>query len=148
MKTVAILIGIQGSGKSEFYKRFLSANYAHINLDTLHTRNKENIEIEKQISLGNNMAVDNTNVTVAEREKYITIAKEHGYKVVGYFLESKLKECIARNNNRLGKEKIPSMAIAATSNKMQIPDYNEGFDELFFVKNDGREMKIEKWREI
>jgi hypothetical protein len=42
---------------------------------------------------------------------------------------------------------IPSAAIAATSNKLQMPSYDEGFDELYFVKNDGLTMTVEEWRE-
>lgn len=61
------------------------------------------------------MVIDNTNPVVAEREKYIRRAKEAGYQVVGYFTQSRLQECIARNELREGKEKIPSKAIAATS---------------------------------
>jgi hypothetical protein len=61
--------------------------------------------------------------------------------------ESKLQPCIERNNQRVGKAKIPATAIAATSNKLQLPGYDEGFDELYFVKNDGRIMTIESWRD-
>ena len=61
-------------------------------------------------------------------------------------MESKLKDCIARNEQRQGAARIPSMAIAATSNRLQIPSYDEGFDELYFVKNDGQTMTVEKWR--
>ena len=74
------------------------------------------------------------------------MAREAGYRIIGYFMESKLQPCIERNNQRSGKEKIPTAAIAATSNKLQIPGYEEGFDELYFVKNDGHTMKIEEWR--
>lgn len=147
MKTIVIIIGLQGSGKSTFYKQQLSGNFVRINLDTLHTRNNENREIERCVLEGKSFAVDNTNVTVTERKKYIDIAKENGYTVIGYFMESKLKDCIERNNRRTGKQRIPSAAIAATSNKMVLPSYEEGFDELYFVHNDGENMIIEKWGE-
>ena len=39
-KKAYIMIGIQGSGKSIFCSRFL-ADVERINLDTLHTRNRE-----------------------------------------------------------------------------------------------------------
>ena len=38
--TAAILIGLQGSGKSTFYQRFLS-DMVHVNPDTLRTRHRE-----------------------------------------------------------------------------------------------------------
>ena len=37
-KIIAILMGLQGSGESTFYKTYLSDNFVRINLDTLKTR--------------------------------------------------------------------------------------------------------------
>ncbi|MBQ9974339.1 MAG: AAA family ATPase [Oscillospiraceae bacterium] len=146
-KMLAIMIGIQGSGKSTFYHEFLAADFVHVNLDTLKTRNQEKILIEHCIKQEKSFAVDNTNPTKEERQRYIPFAKAAGYKIVGYFMESKLKECIERNDQRQGKEKVPSIAIASTSNKLQLPTYDEGFDELYFVKNDGKTITISEWRE-
>ncbi|MBR2731744.1 MAG: AAA family ATPase [Clostridia bacterium] len=146
MKTLAIMIGLQGSGKSEFCRRFLTPDYVHISLDELHTRNKEALAIEACIRAGQSMVIDNTNPTRAERQRYIALAKENGYRVVGYFVESKLRSCIARNNLRTGKARIPAKAIAATSNKLEIPQYEEGFDALYFVHNENNEMYAEAWK--
>jgi predicted kinase len=91
--------------------------------------------------------VDNTNPTREDRKRYIGQAKDLGYRVVGYFMQSRLKECIARNNLREGKERIPAKAIAMTSNRLELPSRTEGFDELYFVENDGKSMTISEWRE-
>lgn len=147
MKSMVIMIGIQGSGKSTFYHRHLEKDYVHINLDTLKTRHRENLTIEACVSNGDNFAVDNTNPTKEDRARYIKIAKEAGYTIIGYFTESKVKDCVARNEQRIGKAKIPSMAIAATSNKLELPSYCEGFDELYFVKIVNDQMIISEWRE-
>ena len=146
-KTLAIIMGIQGSGKSTFYRKHLSKDFVRVNLDTLKTRHQEKLLIEKCLQQGKSFAVDNTNPTKADRQRYIPAAKDAGYRIIGYFMESKLQACIERNNNRTGSARIPAMAIAATSNKLQIPSYDEGFDELYFVKNDGKTMTIENWRE-
>ena len=61
-------------------------------------------------------------------------------------MESRLKECIARNELREGKARVPAKAIAATSNKLQMPSYEEGFDELYYVQNDGNTMTVLDWR--
>ena len=42
-----IFIGIQASGKSSFYREYMEGTFVHINLDTLHTRNKENLLFEE-----------------------------------------------------------------------------------------------------
>lgn len=146
-KILVIMIGIQGSGKSTFYHEFLEKDFVRVNLDTLKTRHQEKLLIEDCIKQGKSFAVDNTNPTKEDRRRYIPTAKASGYKVIGYFMESKLKDCIERNNLRQGKEKILSIAIAATSNKLQMPSFNEGFDELYFVKNDGKTMTVSEWRE-
>lgn len=146
-KTLVIMMGIQGSGKSTFYRNYLAQDYIRVNLDTLKTRHQEKLLVDKCLADGKSFAVDNTNPTKEDRRRYINPAKEAKYRIVGYFMESKLKDCIERNEQREGKEKIPRMAIAATSNKLEMPSYEEGFDELYFVKNDGQTMTIERWKE-
>ena len=145
-KTAYIMMGIQGSGKSTFCAQFLPA-VTRINLDTLHTRNKEAMLIADCQAKGVDYVVDNTNPTHEDRARYIPSAKSAGYHVVGYFMQSRLQECIQRNDSREGKEKIPAKAIAMTSNKLEMPSRAEGFDELYFVKNDGKTMSVCEWRE-
>ncbi len=146
MKTAYIMMGIQGSGKSEFCRHYLPET-TRINLDTLKTRNSEKRALEDCFAQGTDFVVDNTNPTREDRARYIPAAKEHGYRVVGYFMQSRLQECIARNNLREGKERIPAKAIAMTSNRLELPSADEGFDELYFVANDGKEMTVSEWRE-
>lgn len=145
-KTLVILMGIQGSGKSTFYREYLAGDFVRVNLDSLKSRNREAELVWECLQNGKSFAVDNTNPTKADRKRYIPLAQCLGYKTVGYFMESKLQPCIARNNQRSGEKRIPETAIAATSNKLQMPSYDEGFDELYFVKNDGQNMSIEKWK--
>ncbi len=145
-KTIVIIMGLQGSGKSTFYKTHLAVDFVRVNLDTLKTRYQEKLLIEDCIANGKSYAIDNTNPTKLDRARYIFPAKEAGYRVIGYFMESKIKDCIQRNALRQGIARVPEKAIAATSNKLEIPSYDEGFDELYFVKNDGATMTVEEWR--
>ena len=146
MKKAILLMGIQGSGKSTFCLKYFS-DTARVNLDTLKTRNNERRMIEACHEKECDYVVDNTNPTKEDRSRYIPSAKAAGYRIVGYFLQSRLRECIERNNRREGKEKIPAKAIAMTSNRLELPDYSEGFDELYFVRNDGNVFEISEWRE-
>ena len=45
-KTVVIMIGLQGSGKSTFYKLHLEYDFVRVNLDTLKTRYQEKLLIQ------------------------------------------------------------------------------------------------------
>ena len=146
-KEAALLIGLQASGKSTFYRQMLSEDHVHINLDTLHTRNKERLLLEHCLQNGCSFAVDNTNPTIAEREKYIVPAKEYGYQITGYFFQSVIADCMERNRARQGKARVPDKAIPCTSNRLELPSYQEGFDRLYYVKLEQDRFLIEEWKE-
>lgn len=141
-KTVVIMMGVQGSGKSTFYAEFLADRFVRVNLDTLKTRNRERLLIEECLTSGKSYAVDNTNPTCADRARYIPAAREAGYHVIGYLVQTSLSSCLQRNAAREGKARVPDVAIYATQRKFEEPSYGEGFDELYLVRNDETEFKI------
>jgi len=145
-KTAIIFIGIQASGKSTFYHEQF-AGYVHINLDTLHTRNKEKLLLQECVESGYSFVVDNTNPTKADREKYIRAAKDYGYCIHGYYFQSSVSECIERNRKREGKARIPDRAVAGTHRKLELPEYGEGFDKLFYVCLKDGHFQTEEWIE-
>ena len=72
--------------------------------------------------------------------------EREAYTVTGCYFESILKDCIRRNEQREGKARIPATAIAATSNRLELPSWDEGFDELYYVERDTeRVMLRKKW---
>ena len=146
-KVAVVFTGIPASGKSTFYKRYFEpADFQHVNLDTLRTRQRESAFMEQCVSQNCNVVIDNTNTTVEERKKYIDLFKANGYRIVGMYFQSILRDCIARNTARGGN--VPRIAIPFMQNRLVIPSYAEGFDELYFVKFDGNgDFVIEKWIE-
>jgi predicted kinase len=89
--------------------------------------------------------VDNTNPTEEERAKYISVAKENKFKIIGYYFRSKISCALHRNSQRSGKEKIPEVGIKGTFNKLEIPTFDEGFDELYCVEIENSAFKITEW---
>lgn len=144
-KQAIIFIGIQASGKTTFYNRMLSDGYSHISLDDLHTRNKERQLLMDCLQNGMSFVIDNTNPEISDRKQYIQKAKEYVYQVIGVFFQSIVKDCVLRNEER--GDKVPSKAIACTSNKLQMPSKAEGFDELYFVRIVNNDFEITTWRE-
>ena len=128
-----ILIGIPASGKTTFYQQRLSATHVQINLDTSKTRARESLVLQKCIAAGQAFAVDNTNITREQRARFIVPAKAAGYRVTGYFFEPAIKAILERNRQRKGKAAIPAAGIFGTLKRMQLPELQEGFDELYHV---------------
>ena len=140
-----LFIGIQASGKTTFYQNSLARHgYVHINLDTLHTRHNEQLAITDCFSRSASFVVDNTNPEKADRARYIAEAKQRGYEVIGIFFQSILKDCIARNETRAAK--VPRIAIPGTQNKLQLPDYAEGFDRLYYAQIADNDFVITDWK--
>ena len=145
-RQIVVFIGIQASGKTSFFKKWLAPHgYVHINLDTLHTRYKESQAIRDCYDREMSFVVDNTNPEKTDRKRYIPVAKANGYEVIGIFFQSIVKDCIARNDKR--DKKVPVKAIPCTQNKLQLPEYGEGFDKLYFVRIKENEFEISDWRE-
>ena len=142
-----ILVGIQGAGKSTFYKERFAGTHARINLDELKTREREREFFEECLRGKRSFVVDNTNMKVADRARYIAAARAAGYRVVGYFLESSLKDAMRRNNLRIGKAKVPVPAIAGALKRLEPIRKDEGFDQIFRVKSlDGGKFEVEEMR--
>jgi predicted kinase len=111
----------------------------------LNTRNKENQFMEVCLRTQQRFVVDNTNLTKVERAKYIEAAKARKFQVIGYFFESKVEEAIRRNRSRTGKELIPEIGIRGANKRLEVPAYDEGFDQLFVVRILEGNFEVTTW---
>ena len=143
-KQAIIFIGIQASGKSTYYRQYFGT-YEHVNLDTLHTRNKENLLLQECIQNDKSFVVDNTNPTSQDREKYIRLARDNGYSVYGYYFQSAIADCMERNRLREGKARVPDKALACTHSNLELPKHEEGFDKLYYVRIEDGKFVTEEW---
>lgn len=92
--------------------------------------------------------VDNTNLTRAERAKYIEAARARKFRVVGYYFESKVEDAIRRNMTRTGKENIPEIGIRGAYKRLERPSYEEGFDELYYVRIGESGFVVREWQPV
>jgi predicted kinase len=129
-----IFCGIQGAGKSTFYKKYFFNTHVRISLDLLKTRNREWQFLQTCIRTRQRFVVDNTCPAAEDRKKYIDIARAAGFSVICYFFDTPLSEALKRNEKRSGKARVPVAGIKGTYNKLQPPDLSEGFDELVILK--------------
>ena len=144
-KCAIIFVGLQASGKTSFYQQMLvDKGFVHINLDTLHTRNKEHLLMEECVRQSQSVVIDNTNPTAADRERYIPFFKAHGYHIIGLYFQSRLQECLARNEQR--ERVVKRLAVLGTYNKLQLPQLAEGFDDRYYITLNNNNFTINTWQ--
>jgi predicted kinase len=143
-----IFVGLQGAGKSTFYKERFFDTHLRINLDMLKTRHRERRLLQACVETGQAFVVDNTNPTLAERAVYIQAAKEAGFRIVGFYFQSKVEDCKRRNEQRSTDRQVPLPGILGTAGWMELPSLDEGFDELHYVRVDeAGGFVVEEWKD-
>lgn len=116
-------------------------------MDLLNTRNRENKFLETCFATSARFVVDNTNPTLEERAKYISLAKEHKYEVIGYYFRSDISEALSRNKTRTGKELIPEKGLYGCRKRLVVPTYSEGFNKLYYVQLKQYGFEVREWQE-
>ena len=142
-----IFIGIQGSGKSSFFKERFFSTHVRISLDLLKTRFREQAILEGCLRTEQRFVIDNTNPTRDERQKYITAAKASRYEVTGIYFQSRVADCLQRNRERSESCRVPDVAILSTAKKLEIPSWDEGFDRLIYVRLVDQRFVCEEWQD-
>lgn len=142
-----IFSGLQASGKSTYFMRNFYKTHLRLNLDMLRTRHRERILFKACLEAKQPVVIDNTNPTKADRARYIDEFKCHHFYVIGYYFSSSIEDCLIRNSSRSGKEKIPDIGIKSTYRNLEIPDYSEGFDELYYVSIQDGNFTVSEWKD-
>jgi predicted kinase len=139
---LAILSGLQASGKSTFYRRELADTHTHISKDNWpnarHREQRQRREIGEALAEGRDVAVDNTNPSPDERRPLIELAHQAGAKAVGYWFPPNPSLSLERNAQREGRARVPNVGLFSTLKRLTRPSYAEGFDELYKVHADGQ----------
>lgn len=145
--TLILLIGIPASGKSTFARRYAEAGWPCLSLDVLHSRTTELRQYRQLVEKRCNILIDNTNVTISERSRYLAPAKAAGYRTIGYYFQSVIKDCLARNMLRTGKACVPQVGLIARAKSLELPSYAEEFDELYYVTIVENGFNVVNWED-
>jgi predicted kinase len=130
---LVILIGLQGAGKSSFYRACLAGTHNWVSKDRFGSnRNparRQRQLLEETLGAGCSAVVDNTNATKEDRRALIELGRAFGARIIGYYFESRLADCLERK-------------------RLELPSRLEGFDQLFFVRllGDSR-FEVLDWNE-
>src|SRR4051812_11856491 len=105
---VVVFIGLQGSGKSTFYRTKFAATHVLVSKDLFRSNRRPERRqahlIEEMLNEGLSVVVDNTNPTIEDRAAIISIARAYGAKVIGFYFDASVNDCVERNGKRTGKE--------------------------------------------
>jgi predicted kinase len=120
---IVLLVGLQGSGKSTFCRSHFAATHVLVSKDRFRNnrwpQRRQMQLIEAALKESRSVVVDNTNPTVEDRAPIIELAGWYGARVVSFFLESHLGDCLDRNARRTGRQRVPDRALFITFRRLQ-----------------------------
>jgi predicted kinase len=132
-----VFSGLQGAGKSTFYKERFFATHVRISLDLLKTRAREDALLFACLAAQQPVVIDNTNPTRAQRARYVKLAAAAKFRSALYYFDVPVHDAVGRNEARPTGSRVPKVAIFGTAKKFERPVPDEGFDQTFVVRPDG-----------
>jgi predicted kinase len=141
-----IFIGVQGAGKTTFYKARFFDTHIRISRDLLKTRNRERLLVNACLAARQPFVVDNTNALRSQRAEFIASAKLGGFRVIGYYFQCELKELLRRNRERPTGQIVPPAGVISTYKRLELPLWSEGFDDLKVIEiTAGNQFVMREW---
>ncbi|MGN9777669.1 AAA family ATPase [Micromonospora sp. H33] len=139
---LAILIGLQASGKTTFCHRMLADNHLVVSKDAFrnarHRQRRQMRLVHEALAARRCVVVDNTNPSPQEWQPLIGAARVHGAVTVGYWFPPDLPAALDRNAAREDRGRVPDVGVYDTLKRLRRPRYVDGFDRLYEVRFDGR----------
>ena len=127
-----LMIGVALSGKTTYIK----ANFEHERIALSYfdnDRKKEQEYIEKCLSQGKNVVIDDTNLTAVIRKQHIDLARKYNARVRGILMNT--SRGLLEKRQRSRHDPFPLSVIYKQLNQLETPVIDEGFDELIVKKD-------------
>lgn len=135
---LVVLAGLQGAGKTTFYRARFAATHTHVSRDLFRNNRdparRQRALVEGAAHAGRSAVVDNTSVRRADREALVALARALGLRPVLYWFPPDVRASLTRNALRTGKARVPPAAIHATHRRLEPPTAAEGFEEAHAVR--------------
>ena len=139
MTTLYVMCGIPGSGKTTTSKR-MEKEYGleRFSFDEMQCFRLEEFirPAIEAMQNGKSVILDTTNLRINVRAKILKAVEDIPCRKIVVYMDTPLEECIRRNANR--ECRLQDFIIKSTHRSLQRPTLDEGWDEIIYIKKDGR----------
>lgn len=137
---LAVLVGLQASGKSTFVASRFAATHVIVSKDLMrsckHKDKRQRSEISEALGRGQSVVVDNTNPGPEQWAPLIALARKYGARAVAYYFPPDVSGCLARNASRPEGRRVPQVGVLATLSALRRPSRVAGFNTVYLVRYD------------
>lgn len=160
MKTIHLMIGIPGCGKSTFsHKLAIDKKIEIVSTDRVRSENpgiKEELVwpmvyemISNQLNQNNDVIFDATNITPKVRKRLVdnVLLHSQGFEMIAYYFIVDWQICVSRvsiRNNDPNELFLPVEVIKGYYDKIVEPTFEEGFVEINYINEIGKIYKTIK----
>jgi predicted kinase len=135
---LVVMVGLQGAGKSTWVAEHLAGTHVVVSKDQWpNARRREARQrrvVADALAEGASVVVDNTNPSPAERAPLIELARAAGVPARAVHLDVPLETCLARNDARTGRARVPLVGVFSTHRRLVPPSTAEGFAAVLVVR--------------